>query len=421
MRRGSVNERVPEGWKNELLDKITNRASGHTPSKSIPAYWDGGIKWVSLADSSRLDKLFINETCKAISEDGIKNSSAVLLPKGTVILSRDAGVGKSAILQDDMAISQHFIAWDCSSKKNIYNIFLYYWLQSKKPLFETQAVGSTIKTIGLPFFKKLKITYPQFFEQQKIAHILTTWDAAITCTQKLLENSKQQKKALMQQLLTGRRRLPGFSKNWQKIKLGKLFSRVTTRNSEKCTTVVTISAQQGLIRQEDFFSKAVASSTLDNYFLIKNGEFAYNKSYSKGYPFGAIKRLNKYELGVVTSLYICFSLHDSSQGDKDFFEHFFEYGSLNSALEKIAHEGGRAHGLLNVKPEDFFAIHMTVPPLNEQKAIAEVLTAADALIAQYEARLDHLQMQKKALMQQLLTGKIRVMPDTLGNAGATPA
>ena len=170
-------------------------------------------------------------------------------------------------------------------------------------------MGSTIKTIGLPFFKKLKITYPQFFEQQKIAHILTTWDAAITCTQKLLENSKQQKKALMQQLLTGRRRLPGFSKNWQKIKLGKLFSRVTTRNSEKCTTVVTISAQQGLIRQEDFFSKAVASSTLDNYFLIKNGEFAYNKSYSKGYPFGAIKRLNKYELGVVTSLYICFSLH----------------------------------------------------------------------------------------------------------------
>ena len=176
--------------------------------------------------------------------------------------------------------------------------------------------------------------------------------------------------------------------------------------------MVTISAQHGLIRQEEFFNKTVASAVLDNYFLIKKGHFAYNKSYSKGYPFGAIKRLNRYDMGVVTSLYICFSIRDTAACDSDFFEHFFEYGALNSALEKIAHEGGRAHGLLNVKPEDFFSIQMTIPPLPEQKAIADVLTAADAVIQHYEAKLANLQAQKKALMQQLLTGKIRVKTDT---------
>src|SRR5690606_23457171 len=122
--------------------------------------------------------------------------------------------------------------------------------------------------------------------------------------------SQHQKKALMQQLLTSKKRLGGFQMPWEKHRLEQLFSRVTTMNTEANTNVVTISAQHGLIRQEEFFSKAVASETLDNYFLIKKGQFAYNKSYSNGYPMGAIKRLNNYEKGVVTTLYICFEVND---------------------------------------------------------------------------------------------------------------
>ena len=146
---------IPDGWKYDLLETFAKRCSGHTPNKKHSEYWDGGIKWVSLSDSSSLDNGYIFKTDKEISEEGIKNSSAVVHPQGTVILSRDAGVGKSAVMAEPMAVSQHFIAWYCDNKKTLNTWFFYNWLQVMKPEFERQAVGSTIKTIGLPYFKKL--------------------------------------------------------------------------------------------------------------------------------------------------------------------------------------------------------------------------------------------------------------------------
>jgi type I restriction enzyme S subunit len=143
-------------WEEEKLNNLANRGSGHTPNKAKREYYNGGIKWVSLADSKRLDNGLISETAIEISEEGIKNSSAVLHPVGSVILSRDAGVGKSAIISSAMAVSQHFIAWTCKPTK-LSNWFLYYQLQLLKPLFERIAMGSTIKTIGLPFFNAMLV------------------------------------------------------------------------------------------------------------------------------------------------------------------------------------------------------------------------------------------------------------------------
>lgn len=149
---------IPEDWSAVLLDSIAKRGSGHTPSKSFPEYWNGGVKWISLQDTKRLDKGLIFDTEVEISEKGLANSSARLHPAGTVVLSRDAGVGKSAIMAYDMAVSQHFIAWVAGS--NLSNVFLYYWLQLTKPEFERIAIGNTIKTIGLPYFKTLKVPLP---------------------------------------------------------------------------------------------------------------------------------------------------------------------------------------------------------------------------------------------------------------------
>lgn len=414
MARSLAKDSIPTGWKYDLLDKFATRCSGHTPSKSFPEYWDGGIKWISLADSSRLDKGYVFETDKEISEVGIANSSAELHPAETVVLTRDAGIGKSGVMAVPMAVSQHFIAWKCDNKEKLNSWFLYNWLQLNKAEFERQAVGSTIKTIGLPYFKKLKIAVPPYIEQKKIAQILSTWDKAITTNEQLLANSQQQKKAIMQQLLTGKRRLLDkngvrFSGEWKVSKLSTLFERVTTKNNGQSTNVVTMSGQHGLIRQEDFFKKTVASETLDGYFLLRQGQFAYNKSYSNGYPMGAIKRLNRYPDGVVTTLYICFELSDSDRSDSDFWEHYFESGLLNEGLSQIAHEGGRAHGLLNVKPSDFFSLKVPVPSFEEQQKIATVLSSADHEISALQQKLDALKQEKKALMQQLLTGKRRVL------------
>ena len=193
-------------WESRRLEDLAKRGSGHTPSKSMPEYYEGDIKWVSLADSKRLDAGLIYETATSISAQGIKNSSAVLHPEGTVLISRDAGVGKSAVMATPMAVSQHFIVWTCHNQL-LSNWFLYYVLQEMKPIFERNATGSTIKTIGLPFFKELQIAVPTLSEQKRIADCLASLDTLITAATQELDNLKTHKKGLMQQLF------PSFAGN----------------------------------------------------------------------------------------------------------------------------------------------------------------------------------------------------------------
>ena len=186
-------------WKSQKLEELAKRGSGHTPNKKMANYYNGGIKWVSLADSKKLDSGYISDTKVEISKEGIENSSAVLHPAGTVILSRDAGVGKSAVLHSEMAVSQHFIAWVCDESK-LSNWFLYYVLQNMKPTFECIAVGNTIKTIGLPYFKEMYLLIPSPREQQKIADCLISIDDLVTTQNQRIDALKSHKKGLMQQL-----------------------------------------------------------------------------------------------------------------------------------------------------------------------------------------------------------------------------
>lgn len=190
-------------WRVEFLDRLTQRGSGHTPNKNFDDYWNGGVKWVSLSDSRKLDNLYIFDTDLEISELGIQNSSAVVHPIGTVIMTRDAGVGKSAIISKPMAVSQHFMAWRCAEKMNRY--FLYYWLQHKKRMFENVAMGSTIVTIGLPYFKKLKIAAPvSKFEQKEIGEKMKSIDNHLFSLKSELKKLRYKKSGLMHDLLTGK-------------------------------------------------------------------------------------------------------------------------------------------------------------------------------------------------------------------------
>jgi len=192
---------IPKDWNVVLLDKVAQRGSGHTPDIKKPEFYNGGIKWISLADSKRLDNVHISETTKEMSQKGIENSSAIKYPSGAVVLSRDAGVGKSAITKSEMAVSQHFMVWQCGEHLN--NYFLYYLLQFWKSFFKSIAVGTTIPTIGLPFFKKFKIILPQKNEQDKIASILYNIDIQIQSQIQYKEKLEILRKSLMQKLLTG--------------------------------------------------------------------------------------------------------------------------------------------------------------------------------------------------------------------------
>ena len=194
---------------------------------------------------------------------------------------------------------------------------------------------------------------------------------------------------------------------WEEERFKDKFSRLTRKNTEDNSNVLTISAQFGLINQESFFNKSIASENTTNYFLLRKGEYAYNKSYSNGYPYGALKRLEKYESGIVSPLYICFSATEENKCP-EFYIQYFEAGKMNPEIKAIAQEGARNHGLLNISVDDFFNAFIIVPPLPEQEKIAAILQTEDKVIALKEKLLEEKKKQKKYLMQQLLTGEKRL-------------
>ena len=297
-------------------------------------------------------------------------------------------------------ISEHAIAVQMNGYNN--------WLKYKLDFWNLNRFSESSAQPGLSVEKlvRYKLSIPPLPEQKKIAEILGVWDSAIEKQSALVDALTRRKRALMQQLLTAKKRLPNFTELWETVMLKDVADRIIRKNIEHHSNVMTISAQKGIVCQTDFFNKSIASETLDNYFLVYKDEFCYNKSYSNGYPMGAIKRLNTSDKAVVTTLYICFKIKDDLC-NTDFIEQYFESGVLNQHLMKIANEGGRAHGLLNVTPSDFFAIKFNIPSKSEQQAIAEVLLTADQEIELAKKRLKAFRTQKSALMQQLLTGKKR--------------
>ncbi|SHH70609.1 type I restriction enzyme, S subunit [Fibrobacter sp. UWH9] len=195
--------------------------------------------------------------------------------------------------------------------------------------------------------------------------------------------------------------------DWDVVRFRDRFTRVTRKNTEGNSNVLTISAQYGLINQNEFFNKTVASDDKSNYFLLSKGEFAYNKSYSNGYPFGALKRLEYYDKGVVSPLYICFAANELNK-QPDYYVQYFEAGLMNREIQAFAQEGARNHGLLNISVDDFFNSNLICPPIDEQQKIADILTTQDKIIEQKERIIAERKIQKSILTEQLISGKKRL-------------
>ena len=183
-------------------------------------------------------------------------------------------------------------------------------------------------------------------------------------------------------------RFKGFSDAWEQRKLGELVDRVVRKNTNNESTLpLTISAQYGLVDQITYFNNRVASRDVSNYYLVLNGEFAYNKSTSDGYPFGAIKRLDLYEKGVLSTLYIVFTPKKEQQIDSDFLTVFFDTDRWHKGVAERAAEGARNHGLLNISAEDFFDIDLSVPKdVAEQKQIGAFIRQLDHLITLHQRK-----------------------------------
>ena len=196
-------------------------------------------------------------------------------------------------------------------------------------------------------------------------------------------------------------KLGWIPEDWDIFKFSSIFERVNRRNCENNNNILTISANYGLVNQEKYFNKVVASSDTSNYLLLYKGEFAYNKSYSSKYPMGAIKLLEKYEKGIVSNLYICFVNKPNIHFSKQFFKFYFDAGGLNSEIYKIAQEGARNHGLLNMSTNDFFNTNIIIPTnIKEQEKIAEILSAWDDGIETLEKLIEQKEVLKNSLAQK---------------------
>lgn len=210
---------------------------------------------------------------------------------------------------------------------------------------------------------------------------------------------------------TPKLRFPEFSGEWEERKLSDFMTRLTRKNSNnESSRALTISSVDGLIDQGEFFKKQIASKDTSGYYLLEKGDFAYNKSYSVGYDYGSIKRLDRYEDGVVSTLYICMTL--TSDTNSDYLTHYFDSMKWNKSVSEISAEGARNHGLLNIPTESFFQTkHFLAPTLAEQQKIADFLSNVDSIITAETKILNTLQKKKKALMQKLFTQQLRFKSD----------
>ena len=258
--------------------------------------------------------------------------------------------------------------------------------------------GSTIKRLYNDNILNTVICMPSVPEQKRIGLFFENLDNLITLHQRQPFLHSTPEISLTVQLIH-----PFYTSSWEQRKLGELVDRVVRKNTNNESTLpLTISAQYGLVDQITYFNNRVASRDVSNYYLVLNGEFAYNKSTSDGYPFGAVKRLDLYEKGVLSTLYIVFAPKKEQQIDSDYLTVFFDTDRWHKGVAERAAEGARNHGLLNISAEDFFDIDLSVPKdIVEQKQIGAFIRQLDNLITLHQRELEKLKNIKKSCLENM--------------------
>ena len=255
-------------------------------------------------------------------------------------------------------------------------------------------MGATINQITGYMFSKMEFKVPYLDEQKKIGEYFEKLDHLITLHQRKYDKLQVLKKAMLEKMFPKNGssvpeiRFKGFTDAWEQRKLGEVVERITRKNENlESTLPLTISAQYGLINQNEFFDKRIASKDVSGYFLVRNGEFAYNKSTSSDAPWGAIKRLDRYESGVLSTLYIVFKILDERKTSSDYIVTYYNTDLWHKGIQAIAAEGARNHGLLNVAPADFFETNLTMPKnYAEQQQIGSFFQQLDHLITLHQRK-----------------------------------
>ena len=363
--------------------------------------FDGKNKYIRITDIDDASREFLLSDLSSpdICLDGM---SKYLLSSGDIVFARTgASVGKTYIYRENDGIV-YFAGFLIRAKVNQDNDAEFVFQSTLSPSYE-KYIRITSQRSGQPGvnaqeYGEYDLFAPSKEEQQRIGHFLRGIDNLITLHQRQPFLHSPPDISLIVQLTP-----PFYTFSWEQRKLGELVDRVVRKNTNNESTLpLTISAQYGLVDQITYFNNRVASRDVSNYYLVLNGEFAYNKSTSDGYPFGAVKRLDLYEKGVLSTLYIVFSPKKEQQVDSDFLTVFFDTDRWHKGVAERAAEGARNHGLLNISAEDFFDIDLSVPKdVAEQKQIGAFIRQLDNLITLHQRELEKLQNIKKSMLEKM--------------------
>ena len=281
---------IPQGWEDRTIGELINFSGGSQPPKNTFSFepLDGYIRLIQIRDY-KTDK-YATHVPKRLAKKFCDSEDIMIGRYGPPIFQILRGINGAY----NVALIK------ATPSKKLMREYMYYFLS--QDCLQEFITGLSQRTSGqtgieMDQLKSYPLPLPPLLEQCKIVEVLGVWDESIDLLEKLIGKTRSRKQGLMQQLLTGEKRFKEFEgSEWRRYHFKDIFTRITRKNTVNNSNILTISGTHGLINQRDFFNKRVAADNLDGYYLIEKGEFAYNKSYSNGYPLGAIKRLDRYDM-----------------------------------------------------------------------------------------------------------------------------
>lgn len=393
---------IPEEWQvNQLKELYPNIRNGFVGT-ATPYYVSKGVKYLQ---GKNVKKGSIDpKNIIYISNEFHEKQKKSQLRTNDIVMVQSGHVGESAIVTEEYDNSNCHALLILTPKKNVSSRFYSYLFNSDFGLRIINRIktGNTVAHILSSDIKKVVVPTPPEKEQKKIADILYTWDKAVKLKQQLIDLKKEQKKGLMQKLLTGEVRLKGFNDDFKKVKLKDNIIEVRNRNRDNIPIpILSVTNSNGFVKQTQHFGKRIASIDVSKYKIVSKGEFAYNPSRVN---VGSIDRLNEYPQGLLSPMYVIFKANEKKLSPQ-YLKQYLLSNEFNEKIKGLLE--GSVRQSLSFKSLQRLSLLLPMS-IQEQESVSQILITLDREIELLEKEIETLKEQKKGLMQQLLTGKTRV-------------
>jgi type I restriction enzyme S subunit len=401
----------PTEWKQPYIEELTDLLTNGFVGTSLPHQTENsetGIRYLQ-GFNVRPNKLDLTRTTWVTHDFHAKNRKSQLR-EGDVLVVQSGHIGTAAVVSKEAAGSNCHAVIICRFNPEIVDPdFASQYLNSSigQARLRGLHVGSSLPHINTSELGRFKLPLPPLHEQRKLAELWVTWDTAIQKAEQLIAAKERYYSGLIGRLINGRSK----SEAWRHVSIRDIADRVQRQGDGGDYPLLTISSASGFIRQEERYSRYMAGESAKTYTLLRAGEFSYNKGNSKRYEFGCVFQLQNYNAALVPSVYVSFRLHDSICAA--YMRHLFVADYLKPQLRALVKTGVRNNGLLNISPDEFLSAKIPLPPLDQQIKIAQALDAASEDIDLLKRQLSALRVQKRGLMQKLLTGQWRLKVDRI--------